>query len=62
VTLIGIGAGHMLRRRAFAPIGALARAPRALALLGRHSLAVYMLHQPLLIAALWMVLRAEGTG
>jgi uncharacterized membrane protein len=62
VTLIGIGAGHALRRYAFAPIAVLSRAPRALAFLGRHSLAVYMLHQPLLIGALWLVMRVERSG
>ncbi|MEP7063753.1 MAG: heparan-alpha-glucosaminide N-acetyltransferase [Betaproteobacteria bacterium] len=56
VVLIGIGAGHWLRSVAFAPIAALARSPRWLAYLGRHSLAVYMVHQPIMIAALWLAL------
>ena len=55
VVLIGIGAGHWLRRRAYAPIAAFAKAPRWLAFLGRHSLAVYMVHQPILLGALWVV-------
>lgn len=55
VTLIGIGLGHALRRRRFAPLDSLPRAPRALAWLGRHSLAIYMLHQPVLIGVLWLV-------
>ena len=33
-----------------------ARAPRWLAFLGRHSLIVYMIHQPLLMGALWLFL------
>ena len=40
--------------RAVAPLG---RAPRVLAWLGRHSLAVYMLHQPLLIGLLFLAVR-----
>ncbi len=62
MTFIGIGIGHALRRDAFAAVAALAHAPRALAFLGRHSLAVYMLHQPVLIGALWLVLRAWGSA
>jgi len=55
VVLIGIGAGHWLRHRAYAPIAAFANAPHWLAFLGRHSLAVYMVHQPILLGALWVV-------
>jgi uncharacterized membrane protein len=60
VTLIGIGAGHWLQRRDFRPIAMLARAPRGLAFLGRHSLAVYMLHQPVLLGAMGGVLWLTG--
>jgi len=55
VVLIGIGAGHWLHARAYAPIAVLADAPRWLSLLGRHSLFVYMVHQPLMLALLWLV-------
>lgn len=57
VLLVGVAAGHWLMRTGFRAIAPLARLPRAVAWLGRHSLAVYMLHQPLLLAALWLFLR-----
>jgi uncharacterized membrane protein len=56
VTLIGIAAGDALARRGFAALGPLARAPGALRWLGRHSLAVYMVHQPIMIGALALAL------
>ncbi|HVE50698.1 MAG TPA: heparan-alpha-glucosaminide N-acetyltransferase [Casimicrobiaceae bacterium] len=57
VVLIGITAGDALARHAFAPIRSLAKWPASLRWLGRHSLAVYMVHQPLLMGALWLALR-----
>jgi uncharacterized membrane protein len=51
LTFIGIALGHALARRDFTPRAALARAPRGLARLGRHSLPVDKLHQPLLFSA-----------
>ena len=56
VVLIGIVLGAALERRAFVPIGGLARLPAWVHYLGRHSLAVYMIHQPILIGTLWVVL------
>jgi uncharacterized membrane protein len=57
VALIGIALGDVLARASFAPLARLARAPAALRALGRHSLLVYMAHQPLLMGALWLLLR-----
>jgi uncharacterized membrane protein len=57
VVAIGIAAGDWLTRRRLPALAALGRVPRWLQWLGRHSLLVYMIHQPLLLAALWVVVR-----
>lgn len=57
VVLLGIALGHELLRRDFSPVAPLARAPEVLRWLGRHSLAVYMLHQPILLGLLWVIVR-----
>jgi uncharacterized membrane protein len=54
VVLVGIALGQALARRAWRPLAPLARAPRWLRFLGRHSLVVYMVHQPILLAVLWV--------
>lgn len=53
VVMIGIALGYGLSLRQFRPLRPLSRvAPRWLRWLGRHSLLVYMVHQPLLIGLL----------
>lgn len=55
VVLIGITTGHLLMRERFAPWRRWVLAPRWLPWLGRHSLIIYMVHQPLLLGLLWMI-------
>jgi uncharacterized membrane protein len=57
VLLLGIAVGQLLVRANFAPLAPLSRLPAALQWLGRHSLVVYLAHQPLLMSLLWFATR-----
>jgi uncharacterized membrane protein len=61
VVLLGLGLGSLWQRRGFALAPALqrlnAKPPRLLVLLGTWALTVYLAHQPILIALLWLVSR-----
>ena len=53
VVLVGIAVGHALVRRGLSSNAPRGPGLRTLATLGRHTLLVYMVHQPILIGALW---------
>jgi len=54
VVFLGIALGHRLASGAFRARAPIAPAPRWLRWLGQHSLAVYMVHQPILLGVLWL--------
>lgn len=57
VLFLGLPLGHLLVRTRFAALRPLKSAPAALRWLGRHSLIVYLVHQPVMIGILWLATR-----
>jgi uncharacterized membrane protein len=57
VLFLGVAVGHWLARTRFALLAPLAKAPAMLRWMGRRSLPIYLIHQPVLIGALWLVAR-----
>ena len=55
VLLVGIAAGHALLRNEFRSISLAGKLPRWMGWLGRHSLTVYLVHQPMLLGALFVM-------
>ena len=55
-TFIGMAIGHALVRTRFRVLGALDGTPGWLRWMGRHSLIIYLAHQPIFLGVLWLAL------
>ncbi len=53
--LLGMAIAHPLQRNGFRALVGFARLPGWLGAMGRHSLAIYLIHQPLLFGALFVI-------
>jgi uncharacterized membrane protein len=58
VVLVGVASGQAVVHASATWAAPLARLPGWIAMAGRHSLAVYLVHQPVLIGVLWAVAHA----
>jgi len=53
--LLGMAIAHPLQRNEFRALAPFARLPGWLGAMGRHSLAIYLIHQPLLFGVLYVI-------